>query len=77
MAKSTKGPSAAKATSGLAEKNSSMSSELTPERRYHYVEVAAYYLAERRGFDAGSADDDWTQAELQIDRLLAEGQINW
>lgn len=27
---------------------------VTAEQRYHYVEVAAYYIAEKRGFDAGS-----------------------
>lgn len=49
---------------------------ITPEQRYHYVEVAAYYIAEKRGFDAGSTEEDWAQAELEIDRLLAERQIN-
>lgn len=47
-----------------------------PGQRYHYVEVAAYSIAEKRGFDAGSDDEDWAQAELEIDRRLAEGQIN-
>lgn len=49
---------------------------VTPEQRYHYVEVAAYYLAERRSFDGGYAHEDWAQAELEIDQLLAEGRIN-
>jgi len=58
------------------EKNVDMLHPITPEQRYHYVEVAAYYIAEKRGFDAGSTEEDWAQAELEIDRLLAEGQIN-
>jgi hypothetical protein len=49
---------------------------VTDERRYHYVEMAAYYIAERRGFDGGDPDGRWAQAELEIDRLLAEGQLN-
>lgn len=46
---------------------------LTPERRRYYVEVSAYYLAERRGFHGGSQLEDWVQAEAEIDRLLLEG----
>jgi len=45
------------------------------EKRKHYVEMAAYYIAERRGFAAGDLLDDWVQAEAEIDRLLAEGRL--
>ncbi|MFA7271069.1 MAG: DUF2934 domain-containing protein [Sterolibacterium sp.] len=76
MAKSEKITSHDKATHDSAEKNTGMLHPVTSEQRYHYVEVAAYYIAEKRGFDAGSNDEDWAQAELEIDRLLAEGQIN-
>lgn len=48
---------------------------LTPEQRRLYVEVAAYYIAERRGFQGGSQMDDWVQAEAEIDRLLREGVL--
>lgn len=47
--------------------------ELTPEQRHSYIEVAAYYIAERRGFRGGSELEDWLQAEAEIDRLLREG----
>jgi surface antigen len=46
---------------------------LTPEQRRYYVEVAAYYIAERRGFQGGSQLEDWANAEAEIDRLLREG----
>lgn len=46
---------------------------LTPDQRRYYVEVAAFYIAERRGFHGGSEMDDWVQAEAEIDRLLREG----
>jgi hypothetical protein len=46
---------------------------LTAEQRRYYVEVAAYYIAERRGFTGGSEMADWVQAEAEIDRLLQEG----
>jgi hypothetical protein len=35
--------------------------------RHTRVAVAAYYLAERRGFQPGSEAMDWRLAELQID----------
>jgi hypothetical protein len=45
------------------------------EKRKHYIEMAAYYIAERRGFAPGDLLDDWVQAEAEIDRLLAEGRL--
>ena len=45
------------------------------EQRRHYIEMAAYYIAERRGFAPGNLLDDWVQAEAEIDRLLAEGRL--
>ena len=35
-----------------------------PEQRM--IEVAAYYRAERRGFQPGAELDDWLQAEAEI-----------
>lgn len=46
------------------------------QRRQHYVEVAAYFIAERRGFHGGSDMEDWVAAEAEIDRLLAEGKLS-
>ena len=40
-------------------------------RRHERIAVAAYYNAERRGFAAGREQDDWLEAEKQID---GEGQ---
>jgi hypothetical protein len=42
----------------------------TAAERSEMIAVAAYYLAERRGFTAGSATEDWLRAEAQIDRML-------
>ncbi|GAB1392476.1 hypothetical protein MASR1M60_06390 [Rhodocyclaceae bacterium] len=47
--------------------------KITPEQYRLYVEVAAYHIAERRGFQGGDALEDWAQAEAEIDRLLSEG----
>ncbi len=48
---------------------------ISPEQRNHYVEVAAYYIAERRGFAPGDPFQDWAQAAAEIDRLLAENRL--
>ena len=37
------------------------------------ISEAAYFLAEKRGFEAGRALDDWVQAELEIKGVLASG----
>lgn len=39
--------------------------------RERMIRETAYLRAEQRGFGAGSADDDWLQAERQVDQLLA------
>lgn len=54
----------------------SSAGRVTADQRRCYVEVAAYYIAERRGFDGGSELADWAQAEAEIDRLLREGILN-
>lgn len=41
--------------------------ETPSETRRRRIAVAAYYRAERRGFISGSEDDDWLQAEQEID----------
>ena len=45
------------------------------EQRRNYIEVAAYHIAERRGFAPGDPLADWVQAEAEIDRLLREGRL--
>ena len=45
-------------------------------QRNHYVEIAAYYIAERHGFTPGREVADWAEAEAEIDRLLGGGHFN-
>jgi hypothetical protein len=54
----------------------SKSRRINPDQRRNYIEVAAYYIAERRGFSGGHEAEDWVTAEVEIDRLLAEGKLN-
>jgi hypothetical protein len=43
-----------------------------PMQRHEMVSQAAYFIAEKRGFADGGADDDWLKAELEIDRMLTQ-----
>ena len=38
------------------------------ERRHHRISEAAYYRARERGFETGREEEDWLEAEKQIDR---------
>lgn len=48
----------------------------TPEQRHAMIEIAAYYLAERRGFSSEGAESDWLAAERAIDTLIAERRLS-
>ena len=48
---------------------------VSPEERHRLVAMAAYYIAERRGFSGGDDMDDWLQAEAEVDRMLQSGAI--
>jgi len=50
-------------------------SKLSDDQRQHYIEVAAYHMAESGGFNSGSDIENWLAAEVEIDQLLAEGKL--
>ncbi len=64
-------PVAAKPARSRAKKPATVAAE----QRRNYVEVAAYHIAERRGFAPGDPLADWIQAEAEIDRLIAAGLL--
>ena len=41
--------------------------------RRRLIEETAYFRAERRGFRCGSPEQDWLEAEREIDNLLLHG----
>ncbi len=65
----------AKATAGQKDDSKSASRkkagphEITSASRLEMIEVAAYYIAEKRGFDQQNMDH-WLAAEKEIDRQL-------
>ncbi len=44
---------------------------ISSQDRRRMIAEAAYFHAERRGFEGGDPDEDWYQAEREIDQLLA------
>jgi hypothetical protein len=58
---------------GAVNPNAETSSQQGPvsgeeAQRHERIAVAAYYNAERRGFREGGAQDDWLEAEKEIER---------
>ncbi|HET9044251.1 MAG TPA: DUF2934 domain-containing protein [Burkholderiales bacterium] len=47
-----------------------MGGDITPEARSRMIAEAAYYIAERRGFEPGYEFEDWLAAEAEVDRDL-------
>lgn len=43
-----------------------------PQQRYFMISEAAYYRAERRGFQGGDPVADWLEAEAEIETMLRE-----
>ncbi|NVO05962.1 MAG: DUF2934 domain-containing protein [Rhodoferax sp.] len=52
-----------------------VSTAIDPAQRANYIEVAAFYIAERRGFTPGNPEQDYLDAAAEIDRLIAAGHF--
>jgi hypothetical protein len=46
------------------------SNTVTLEERQHMIAEAAYFRAEHRGFKGGNPEQDWLEAEMQIDKVF-------
>lgn len=49
------------------------SAGISPEERSRMIAEAAYYRAQRRGFAGGHSEEDWLEAEAEIDRMISGG----
>lgn len=50
-------------------------SKVSDSQRQHYIQVAAYNIAENNGFESGCDLENWLAAESEIDQLLADGKF--
>jgi hypothetical protein len=48
---------------------------IDPHTRHELIAQAAYFLAERRGFQPGHEAQDWHAAEAEIDSALSLGVV--
>lgn len=69
--KKTAATSKAKVATTKAPAKAKSVKKIGPEQHYKMVEMAAYYIAERHGFE-GNPSDYWTQAEAQIKAMLGK-----
>ncbi len=44
--------------------------KITPEEKYRMIAETAYYIAEKRGFVGGNPEEDWLEAETQVEEFL-------
>lgn len=73
--KSTSAAAVAAATKGKATRPSASQKPGTPtvitsEERHRLIAEAAYLIAEKRGFQGGSPEQDWYDAVAQIDQMI-------
>ena len=50
------------------------STGITPDKRSQMIADAAYYRAEKRGFDPEGQVQDWLEAESEVDALLRKSE---
>lgn len=55
-----------------AAKASLLGAHVTPQERIELIRLAAWVRAERRGFIGGSPEEDWIEAEREIDAQLSQ-----
>ena len=48
----------------------SSKSQVTSQHREQMIATRAYLRAEQRGFASGHEQEDWLQAEAEVDRLI-------
>lgn len=48
---------------------------IQPERQRALIAEAAYFRAERRGFESGHELEDWCIAESEVNARLARGDV--
>jgi Protein of unknown function (DUF2934) len=64
----------ARATASTHGTVSDPKSEFSNEEWYDMVATAAYYRSESRGFEGGSPEDDWFEAEAELREQMARAE---
>ena len=51
-------------------KTAAVQTVITPEERRRMIAEAAYFRADQRNFIGGNPEQDWLDAEVEIDKLI-------
>lgn len=63
-----------RAVGTIHQKTADPRNEFSDEEWQDMVATAAYFRAEARGFEGGSAEDDWYEAEAELRERLSVGE---
>jgi hypothetical protein len=63
--------STAKPKTGKEDSTKAMNNAVTPDERQRMIAEAAYFHAEHRAFQGDCPEQDWFEAEVEINNLLA------
>ena len=58
------------AKSSVAEMSGAMQGSRSEHNRHDMIATAAYFRAERRGFNGGCEIEDWLAAEAEVDAMM-------
>jgi hypothetical protein len=78
--KKTSSRTATKARKGTARRTASSGTnakargKATPDQVHQMISEAAYYKAEQRGFSGGDPEQDWFEAEAEIQATLVRSR---
>jgi len=59
--------------SGRRRTNKDTNAGVNPDQRQRCIAEAAYYKAEKRGFEPGGEHEDWLEAEREFDEQAENG----
>ena len=69
----TKTPKATTKTAKRRAKSQPKPVDLSPDLRHEMIREAAYFRAEKRGFQGGDPISDWLSSEQEVDSALSMG----
>jgi hypothetical protein len=58
-------------TAPISNDSAAAQQNVSPEERARMIAEAAYYRAERRGFQNGDQTNDWYEAEKEVEVILS------
>jgi len=70
---STTGAAKVAAVQRTKKTSATSTKSITASEREQLIAEAAYYRAERRGFQGGDPVQDWIEAEVEVERTLSTG----